>query len=383
MTNKIGLLLPKSSIYPTINFDMMAGLRLSLHEAGIEGVEIVTESIGVGGHNKQIYNICEKLLIGGCRIIAAYINPTTAENLEPLFEAGNGILISLDAGYHYRSTHQKLNHVFFLSLQGALGSRMITNKAIEDGNKRIAYAGSFYEAGYRSAYACHCAIVSGEGQMTFNYVTKLSRREFSLEPLTTFLGDNNATDAVFASFCGDMLQDFCTSAANETVLKNKQVYGAPFVGDEQWLQQSPYPGFDIKVCMPWVKELDNPENAQFKSVVGKENNVNFFSLLGWEAGIVAAAALVAIKTKDAVEKLEGFRFDSPRGAIMLDAETHECHAPMYDAVVVKDDIAGNCNIRITGISEQTDTQRQLLFNDIRTVVGGFSSWFNAYGCLES
>lgn len=382
MSNKIGLLLPKSVIYPSINFDLMAGLRAALGDREISDIDIKTENIGVAGNNMNIYAACEKMLMEGCRIIAGYVNPATAESLAPLFINGNAIFLSLDAGYHYPASLNKLSNVFYLSLQGALGSRIIAKVAADEGNGKVAYSGSYYEAGYRSAYALFKGLEDEGGEIIFNHITSLKRSEFSLQPLHDHLQEQ-ACNAVFASFCGDMLQDFFTASANGQPI-SLPVYGAPFVGEEQWLSQSPYPGKDIKVCVPWSKELDNPDNKKFRAALEKQKQkVNVFSVLGWEAGLVVAQALQAADTEEAISLLEGFTFSGPRGQVTLNTDTHQCHAPMYNGVVTKDELTGNCKLVILDESALTNDQRSRLENDIRTVVGGFTSWLNAYGCLES
>jgi hypothetical protein len=111
----------------------------------------------------------------------------------------------------------------------------------------------------------------------------------------------------------------------------------------------------------------------------KRTVLNLFSLLGWEAGLVAAAAL----RHGDYAMLEGWQFSSPRGMITLSADTHISHAPVYDAVVKKDEASGNCTLQLTGINPHADAQRALLEHDINTISGSMTSWHNAYGCLES
>jgi len=375
--------LPKSVIYTSINFDMMSGLRGGLAEAGINDIEIKTENIGIGGNDKQIYTVCEQMLMAGINIVAGYVNPATAEKLAPLFVNGNGLFISLDAGYHYPSSLSKPSHVFYISLQGALCCRITTRMALAAGAKKMAYTSSYYEAGYRSAYAFYKGLEDEQGEITMNHITKLNRREFSLAPLEEHV-KNGGTDAIFASFCGDMLQDFCVASAKDNIFAESVVYGAPFMGEEQWLEQCPYPGVDIKVCVPWGRELDNEENKKMTKVLNeKKQKANVFSVLGWEAGVVIAAALGAGDTDAAIALLEGYSFNSPRGEVRLDADTHQCHAPVYEAVVQKNEQTEDCRLTIGNESPYTAAQRQRHEHDISSIQGAFTSWVNAYACLES
>ncbi len=380
MNKKVGLLLTRSVLFPSMAFDLLGGMRAGMEDGGITDAEIKTESIGLGADDKMIYTACEQLLINGATVVAGYLNPASAEKLEPLFASANAILIALDAGYHVPTSLTKLPHVFYVSLQGMLCIRAAVAKAIASGKNSFAYTSSFYDSGYRSTFAAHKGIADGAGSVTYNLFTPLKRAELTLQPLTEHL-DEVTPDAIFAAFCGDMLEDYFAAAAAGDVFKGRAVYGSSFVGEEQWLAKSTYPGADVQVCVPWSTALVTPANKHFMSVLTRKNtNINIYSLLGWEAGQVAAKAL---SSADALHDLEGYSFSSPRGEVTLDAATHQCHAPVYDAVVKLNEATGKCLLEVQGESAYTAAQREKLETDINNMSGPMTSWVNAYGCLDS
>ena len=61
--NKIGLLLPRSSFYNTIGFDLFEGLKSGLKKIGRDDIKLVTENIGFGTDKQQCYRSAEKLLL--------------------------------------------------------------------------------------------------------------------------------------------------------------------------------------------------------------------------------------------------------------------------------------------------------------------------------
>ncbi len=382
MANKIGLLLPRSVMYPTMSFDMMAGLRQGLAELGIKDAEIKTENAGLGAEPKDIYAACEKLIFDGCMVVVGYVNPVAAEALEPLFASAGAIFIALEAGYHYpMGGLRALPHVFTVSLDGVLCCRIMARTAVADGCKRLAYAGSFYEAGYRSVQGYHKAVEEAGAAISYNLITPLKRADFSLAPLMQHI-EAEQPDGVLASFCGDMLQDFCTAAAANTALADTAVYGSSFMADEIWLGQCTYPGMDIKVATTWGSGLVNEANTKFKeTMAAAKQRVNIWSLLAWDAARLVAVALL-YEADGAIATLEALAYDGPRGHVVVSAATHRANGPVYTGVVVKS-ATGNCQLEITGVSPFLAEQREALEADINNFDGIATSWKNAYGCLES
>ena len=95
----IGILLPRSTYYQTIGFDLFEGLRSGLRHLGRSDIKIITENIGFGAEKQQCYRSAEKLLLEeNVSVVIAYIGHRTAQLLRPLFLAANKMLIVLDAG---------------------------------------------------------------------------------------------------------------------------------------------------------------------------------------------------------------------------------------------------------------------------------------------
>jgi|GEM_PF-478029 len=375
---KIALLLPRSVIYPSMSFDIMDGFKSALKKIGIDDKhEIVTAGIGVGGNNKEIYECCEQLLLNGTDIIIAYINPLTAEFVQPIFESAGKLLIVLDSGYQFQTSDKKLSNVYFISLEGTLCSRVIVNKAIEEGQNRFAFTCSFYDAGYKSPYSYSTAIEDKGGMITYNHVTPLQRADLNLTPLDEFLEQNKDVSLV-TSFCGDMAEDFFRESAKLKNIASSKTYGSGFTAEELWLQKIPYPGYNWSCAIPWASNTSNKENEEFVAAMKniKEQKANVFSLLGWEAALF-------IGNSDG-QSLDNIAIDSPRGRVYMNPKTGFSEAPLYYATVTKNEETGNCVLEdITEVSN-LDQERERLQHHIIAIQDTMTnSWFNSYACLDS
>ncbi|WP_084596059.1 ABC transporter substrate-binding protein [Flavobacterium beibuense] len=375
---KIGLLLTKSVIYPSMGFDIIDGLKASLKNQGQESeYEIIAKNIGVGGNNDDIYSNAEQLLLEGADIVIGYINPHAAEAISTLFESSGKTLLVLDSGYHLPVYESVLPNTYFISLQGNLCSRAIVNKAFSDGNKNFALACSFFDAGYRSPYIYSAASEEKGGAVTFNHVTPLRKVDFTLDPLVNYLNENKDT-AIFVSFCGDMTEDYLNESAKLESLSKNNTYASGFTAEENWLDKITYPGYDWYSAVPWSKNIDTPANNEFKNIMGsiRPEKINIFSLLGWEAALYIS--------KSDNFNFDGLIIDSPRGNVFMNPSTKHSEAPVYYATVTKNIDTNTCVL--TNITEESDLteDRNGLLKDIEYIKNNISnSWLNSYACLDS
>lgn len=375
---KIGLLLPRSVIYPAIAFDMLDGLKAGLKHFD-NTFEITTASIGVAAKSGEIYSQCEQLLLEGADLIIGYMNSIAAEYVHPLFVSAGAHLLVLDSGYHFPSFEGKLSNAHFISLQGNLCSRAITRKALEDGHQHFAFTCSFYDAGYRLPFSYSTALEERGITIGFNLITPLRRAEFTLEPLATYLSRNKET-ALLASFCGDMSEDFFRESSRLNLLSDHQTYSAAFTAEEVFLSKIPFPGNTWECVVPWSLSLDNEQNQVFVTAMkaSRSKQATIFSLLGWEAALFIEATKGSFDNDD-------IELDSPRGKLVFDAATRFTYGPVYHANVVRDESNGNC--KLDNISEVTDLDSEIesLERDFVTIRNAASAdaWLNAYACLDS
>jgi branched-chain amino acid transport system substrate-binding protein len=90
-------------------------------------------------------------------------------------------------------------------------------------------------------------------------------------------------------------------------------------------------------------DLDNPQNKQFVAAWAKEYGANstpdFFAVGGYDGMAAIAHAVTALKGQmdgeKAVASLKGWKFDSPRGPILIDPDTRDIIMNEYLSEVVK------------------------------------------------
>jgi branched-chain amino acid transport system substrate-binding protein len=192
---------------------------------------------------------------------------------------------------------------------------------------------------------------------------------------------NDPESSILAAFCGDMAEDFYTNAAKLNLFENYAIFGSPYMIEEVWLDKIPYPGGKLTACTTWAKNLNNESNKQFLIALPKKGKANVFSVIACEAGMMIAKA---IKSEQTIEQVwSNLIFDSPRGTVKMNSESHFLEAPIYLCETVKDE-NGMCSLTVLHPIENTVEAFINFENETKEFASITSnSWFNAYPCLES
>lgn len=368
---KTGLLITRSALYPSMGFDLVSGLNAAMKSNSVSDHQLEVVNIGVAADNDYIHSTCEKLLLNGTDVVIAYLNPRNVEAVHGLFAAANKLLIVLDSGFHY-SRLQPYSHVIFLSLHGTLCSWLTSEWALAKGLRKFIYTSSFYDAGYRTANSFVTPLLKAGGEVLFNHITPLKRADFTIAPLIDFI-QTQKPEAIVASFCGDMASDFLNALACQNL--TIPVYTSSFMLEDVFASGLPILPFEMKGIVPWFKELDLPQNKKFmnelRSLEKKEGNI--FSLLTWEAAILIIEQYKHNITS--ANNLHHFTFESPRGTICINQETHIGDSTCYPIELVQSKIQ-----HTNEFTPDPETISSYYLN-AKSFPEHADMWFNAYPCL--
>lgn len=380
---KIGILLPRSSYYSSISFDLFEGLRAGLNAAGHEDIKIVSENIGFGADRQQAYRSAEKLLLEeNAGVVLAYVGHRTAQLLRPLFMSANRLLIVLDAGAHLPQEWPASQNILYHSLNNALGAYLAGKRARSEGFSEGGMMSNYYDGGYLHIVGITNGFTDNGGKMAFNHATGHTPQEFKLEPVADHL-KTYPEACLLPVFSGDFCEWLYRDMKALFPEKLPPMFVPPFALEETMLANSVFPGDNVRGIAAWAKDLENAENKKFTGAIadaGRE--ANLFSLLGWEAATLAIEALAKMQANKnnarlAGDQLKEFCFQSPRGEIYFDADTNNSIAPMYDAQL-EDDGNGHCKLKITGTTSGiAEAYTALSAVPLENAISG---WFNSYTC---
>ncbi|GAA4200190.1 hypothetical protein GCM10022289_11690 [Pedobacter jeongneungensis] len=380
----IGILLPRSTYYQTIGFDLYEGLRFGLKHLGRSDVKIVTENIGFGAEKQQCYRSAEKLLLEeNVSLVIAYIGHRMAQLLRPLFLAANKMLIVLDAGANLPGEWPACPNIFYHSLHNALGASLAAKQAADDGLKSAGMVTGYYDGGYLHTYSISKAFEETGGSIAFNHATGYRQDEFTMLPLKQHL-EQFPDSALLSVFSGDFVQWYFKAIKESFEGQNLPVYMPPFGFEEMMLADAIYPGQHVKGIAAWSKNLSSKENEAFILAISNAGRIpNLFSLLSWESAAIALKVLELMEAnknniQQIVAGLQSFEFESPRGTIYFDAKTNTSIAPLYNATIVPDN-EGKCVVQIESMANDVPDQFKKIAG--YELDNAMSAWYNSYTCI--
>ncbi|WP_026715356.1 ABC transporter substrate-binding protein [Flavobacterium daejeonense] len=380
----IGILLPRSTYYQTIGFDLYEGLRSGLKHLEKNDIKIVTENIGFGADKQQCYRSAEKLLLEeNADVVIAYIGHRMAQLLRPLFLAANRMLIVLDAGASLPQEWPSCPNIFYHSLHNSLGALLAAKQAVNDGYTSAGMVTGYYDGGYLHTYSISQGFEDYGGKIAFNHATGYKEEDFTMEPLKNHL-EQFPNAALLSLFSGDFVQWYFEGIKNVLQEKNISVYLSPFGFEEMMLTDAEYPGVHIKGIAAWSNKIESDENKIFIEVLNETGRIpNLFSLLSWESAFISLKIIELTKEcKNNVTQiasgLHSFTFESPRGTICFDKKTNNSISPLYNAIIIESS-EGKCELELRNkIDNVLEHFEELTAQELNNVT---SAWYNSYACI--
>lgn len=378
MEKRIGVLLPRSTDYPAMGFDLLDGLRCQLTQGGINGVKIIPENIGYGEDRSQTYAKAEKLLLQDeVDCIVAYLSPVNAASIYALMETAGKALIVLDPGMSY-PTDTPTKTALHISLQGLHASYLSGKKAAEK-NKEVILATSFYDGGYSGPGAHARGTEDSGGKIVHNYVSHYKESEFTVQPFMEAVREKQGAP-VAACFSTYLASLFMSRLSSEQLPEGVEFYCSSFMAEEQTAATYSLPAAKFYTYVPWASALPQDHNVAFRQNILSQKNkeANVFHLLGWEAGIVCSRLFTGTGSHEQIvrEMLQQWSYESPRGTVTFHPETRTAYGPLYFGEIMKDQ--DKISIKI---HDKVDIAPEEHLNVMQQPPTGISSgWLNNYLC---
>ena len=381
---KIGVLYPRSKAHPEMMVDFMDGIKTSIeHHQLNKQVQLISESIGFGGQEKEVYEKAEKLLmLEGADILVAFIDQRILEILKPLFYASGKLVLAVNPGANYPQNWVPQPNILNLTLQHGFLCWLTGREAAQTNKTNAAMATTFYDCGYLHTAAMVKSFVKEGGKITYNFVNNQRYDDaFDINPLTDYLTTDKETNSLLCVYDSLPASLFYSRLNKYDEAGSLHLFVSPMMLEQTALEKMT-DGFNFSIngYLPWHSSLENNANRDFMKSYQQQTKrtATVFSLLGWETGLIVQQIFLHSNENysDGAEiagKLAEEKIKSPRGVMKLDPETNYFIAP-----VCKCSIPQNSDKLSIEFIETTEND-WAGFVEIPTE-GISSGWANTYLC---
>ncbi|PBI87872.1 hypothetical protein BSF41_27430 [Flavobacterium sp. ACN2] len=315
---KIGILIPKSQQYPSLDKDFIRGLKLNNLN-----VKFFVESIGVGADEKLIIDKIQKLnfqedvsiiigFMGHCNMSEVY---NYSSNNDILFLAAD-----LGATTPYQTSEYE---GIFINSLGLTDSCYYLGQYFTNKKYQIASSTSFYDSGYGLLAALEYAFKE-KNQFTGHYITPFMPRENEALHMDHTI-NTQQPNAVFAFYSGLYAEENATFLKQNKLTQKYPFYVTPFFINDKILEEYKNNPSELYVVSSWMQ--NDTTSTNFTSLYKEVYNdiPSFFSVLGYENGLILKNILLnadSLKTSSLIEEMHKLDIDGPRGNIRFDTNTN-------------------------------------------------------------
>ena len=315
MDLKIGFLLPRSEMFPTLSKDFLNGFKLGTGET--ISASFYIESIG-NATGDSIIQKAEKLILQDeVDLTISFCSHSKLKELAGIFNAYKTPLIVADLGANVLKEEHVNPFVVYHSLylwQSFYAAGVYAAKTF---GKKAAITVSFYDGGYQLAESFIKGFTDFGGNVTFAYVSPFDYKSESFENMIKGIQQSNS-DVLFSLFSfkeGDKVMNAMDLAKiNNTI----PIVASPLLTSE--LHENPFQNLNqVYSIASWSFDDSIQEMIQFKSDYSEAFQAlpTIFSLLGYEIGLLTKTTIHENKNLPANigEFAQTTEITTPRGKI--------------------------------------------------------------------
>ncbi|MDP5199885.1 ABC transporter substrate-binding protein [Flavobacterium sp. DG2-3] len=315
---KIGVLIPKSKQYPSLDKDFIRGLKLNNLK-----VNFFIENIGVGADEKLIIDKIQKLNFQEeVSIIIGFLGHHNMSEVYKYASNNDILLIAADLGATtpYQTSALKGIYINSLGLNEScyhLG-QYFTNKQYQ-----IATSTSFYDSGYGLLHALEYAFKE-KIHFTGHYITPFMPRENEASYMDQIINVQQP-NAVFAFYSGLYAEENADFLKENKLTQKYPFYVTPFFINDKILDEYKNNPHELYVVSSWMQ--NDTDTTDFTSRYNDtyDENPSIFSILGYENGLTLKNILLNtanLKTSSLIEEMHKLDIEGPRGNIKFDKDTN-------------------------------------------------------------
>ncbi|MDC8004522.1 ABC transporter substrate-binding protein [Aureisphaera galaxeae] len=323
MDIKIGILLPRSDMFPTLALDFLNALKLSFNK--INTTEVVPKFLveGVGtASDDSIVRLGEKMILQeNADLVVSFCSHYKLADLAGVFKAYQKPLIHVNIGGNAIKQEHVHPNVVYHSLNLWQSCYAAGMHAAKKYGTKAAMAASYYDGGYQHSQAFIQGYTSQGGKIVNYYVSPMDYKSESFETMVAGIRESNP-DVVFTLF------SFKEGAKVMNILGSSDLSDkVPFVAiplqTDETANTEDYGIKNLISIASWSFDEDSEYMNAFISEIKEslKKAPNIMALLGYEVGQVIAEVINTHGTIPTAlaDGLKNVQIPTPRGVMHYNA----------------------------------------------------------------
>ena len=376
----VGILYPRSKAHPGITQDFMDGIKAYTGRQQID-ITFISESIGYGGTEKEVYEKAEKLLvIEEVDVLVAFIGEKVLEILHPLLQSSGKLLLVVHPGANYPSSWIPKSNIIQLTLQDAFLCWLSGQDAGKEKAGDAIMASTFYDCGYLHLATMVSGFNATGGNIVFNYVNnQLYNDAFHIDELENFVQGNPGLQKMLAVFDELPASLFYNKLNKIDRAEELSLCVSPMMLQPAAVNAGSGYRFSVSGYTTWLAGVEAGSTNDFCDAfrLKTKREPGLFALLGWETGMILKQVFDTASSgfgdgAGIAAELQKMKFNGPRGEMQLDPHTNYFTAPFV-----------RCHL--PNSREMTTHQQAFPADAWETYIqlpteGSGSGWTNTYLC---
>lgn len=313
-------------MYPSAGQGYLAGLRGALSDAGLD-CQVLAEPVGVCAAKDLVADRIQRLLWQQPDVMTGVMGSGVLRHVHSHFLDSQIPFIASDVGADPLMTGGTRNpFIFFLSLGLWKSMYALGWHAARHIGTRACVAAGLHDAGYGITYAFWLGFVdAGGGTVLATEVTHRASADEDPTSSVDRLADHEP-DLVLACYSGREGTSFAKAWASRRGARGAALVATPFMTHDFWLPAMPAEAIvGTRTACSWDLSARTPLFERFRAACGVApgGEPAVFTLLGYEAGLLIAAAVTRHGGRPTSgqswrDAMSGASFDSPRGSLRVD-----------------------------------------------------------------
>lgn len=334
---KVGLLLPKTSVYASLGNEIEAGFMLALEEAGRTGEFTV---VGEDTEVKPPVGLAKarKLVLEDeVDVIVGVVSSGVLGAVRDFVHGAEVPLIVANAGNDHATGKDCSPWIVRVSFSNAQINRPMGRWMAENGVKRAYTLAPDYAAGRQMIEAFTKSFTAAGGEIAGGEYTPF-RKVKDFGPYLTNAKASNP-DAVFVFYAGGEAISFVKQYGSFGLAPEIRLFGSGFLTSPLYVKAEGDAAAGVTAALHYVPTIETPENRafvdRFKAAHGRSPSE--FAVQGYDAAklLMGAVDKGAEDRASIARLLPKVKYNGPRGPMEIDPATNNVVQNIYIYDTVK------------------------------------------------